>query len=57
MTPRRTAEERIAERSAKARPNDYGVGASAIRIAGAGLSGFVDWLLNRSDLPLELRLG
>ena len=49
MTPRRTAEERIAERSAKARPNDYGVGASAIRIAGAGLSGFVDWLLNRSD--------
>jgi len=42
MTPRRTAEERIVERSAKARlePNDFGVGASAIWIASAGISGF-----------------
>ena len=46
MTPRRTAEERIAERSAKARlePNDFGVVASAIWIASAGISGFVDRL-------------
>ena len=43
MTPRRTAEERIVERSAKARlePNDFGVVASAIWIASAGISGFV----------------
>ena len=40
MTPRRTAEERIAEASAKPQPNGYGVGASAIWIASAGLSGF-----------------
>jgi hypothetical protein len=51
MTWRRTAEERIAKRSAKAQPSDYGVGASAISIASAGR------LSSRSDLfSLELRL-
>jgi hypothetical protein len=50
MTPRRTAEERIAERSAKARPepNDYRVGASAIWIASAGISGFRGRAVSRS---------
>jgi hypothetical protein len=38
MTRRRTAKERIAKRSAKAQPSDYGVGASAISIASAGIS-------------------
>jgi hypothetical protein len=40
MTPRRTAEKRIAERSAKARPNDYGAGADAIWIGSPRISGF-----------------
>jgi hypothetical protein len=54
MTPRRTAEERIANRSARPQPSDYGVGARAIWITSAGISGSGDWVLSGSDLPLEL---
>jgi hypothetical protein len=54
MTPRRTAEEWIAGDPQRRQPNDYGVGARAIWIASAGVSGFVDRLLSGSGLPLVL---
>jgi L,D-transpeptidase catalytic domain len=57
MTPRRTAEERIAEDPQRRQPNDYGVGARAIWIASAGISGIVDRLLSGSGLPLVLSRG
>ena len=51
MTPRRTAEERIAERSAKA-PAKRLWGWAQARFGSRVLAsaGFVDWLLSRSDL-------
>jgi hypothetical protein len=56
MTPRRTAEERIANRFAEA-PAKRLWGGRKRDLNRECWHGFVDWLLSRSDPSLDLRLG
>ena len=54
VTRRRTAEDLIAETSERARKTTKGSAQSGFRSRVLVSVSFVDWLLSRSDLPIEL---